>query len=67
MKYKKEDIMKYFRASSGRAYYMMLNAKNVNYDRLVNLMTKLENLDYLIKSGGIDKFLGIELFILSLK
>ena len=66
-KFKKEDIMKYFRASSGRVYYMMLNAKNVNDERLMKILTDLEKLDYKIKSGQIDKFLGIELFLLGLE
>ncbi|MCK4552546.1 MAG: DNA polymerase III subunit delta [Tenericutes bacterium] len=66
-KFKKEDIMKYFRASSGRVYYMMLNARNVNDDRMMKILTDLEKLDYKIKSGQIDKFLGLELFLLGLK
>ncbi|MCK5732163.1 MAG: DNA polymerase III subunit delta, partial [Tenericutes bacterium] len=66
-KYKKDDIMKYFRASSGRVYYMMLNAKNVDDERMMKILTDLEELDYKIKSGQIDKFLGIELFLLGLK
>ncbi|XFA99521.1 DNA polymerase III subunit delta [Candidatus Izemoplasma sp. B36] len=66
-KYRKEDIMKYFRASSGRVYYMMQNAKNVSDDRLMKILSELEELDYKIKSGQIDKFLGIELFLLNLE
>ena len=66
-KYRKEDIMKYFRASSGRVYYMMQNAKNVTDDRLMKILSELEELDYRIKSGLIDKFLGIELFLLNLE
>ncbi len=66
-KYRKEDIMKYFRASSGRVYYMMQNAKNVTNERLMKILSELEELDYKIKSGQIDKFLGIELFLLNLE
>lgn len=65
-KYKKEDIMKYFRASSGRVYYMMLNARNVDDDWLMKILEEIEDLDYKIKSGQIDKSLGLELFILKL-
>ncbi len=66
-KYKYEDIGKYFNASKGRLYYMMQNAKNVEDDMLLELMSKIENLDYLIKSGQIDKNLGLELFLLDLE
>ena len=65
-KFRKEDIMKYFRASSGRVYYMMQNARNVDDDWLMKILEDIEELDYKIKSGQIDKSLGIELFILNL-
>jgi DNA polymerase-3 subunit delta len=58
--------MKYFKASSGRVYYMIQNANNVEDQLLIDTLSKVEELDYQIKSGQIDKFLGIELFILSL-
>jgi DNA polymerase-3 subunit delta len=66
LNYRKEDIMKYFKASSGRVYYMIQNANNVEDQLLIDTLSKVEELDYQIKSGQIDKFLGIELFILSL-
>ncbi|MBN2876801.1 MAG: DNA polymerase III subunit delta [Bacilli bacterium] len=65
MKYRQEDIMKYFNASKGRVYYMMQNAKNTDIDHLVKMLAKTEELDYQIKSGQIDKTLGIELFLMS--
>lgn len=58
-------IAKYYNASSGRAYYMMKNSKSVNLNSVVKHLKKLEEIDYQIKSGQIDKRVGIELFILS--
>jgi DNA polymerase-3 subunit delta len=60
----KTDIATYFNASSGRAYYIMKNARNVSSDVVKEQLEKLELLDYQIKSGKIDKKVGIELFIL---
>ncbi|HPJ23710.1 MAG TPA: DNA polymerase III subunit delta [Bacillota bacterium] len=67
MKYKNEDIMKYFNASKGRVYYMVQNARNVEDDQLMKLLSRSENLDYQIKSGQIEKDLGIELFLLEME
>lgn len=67
LRYKNEDIMKYFNASKGRVYYMVQNARNIEDDRLVQLLTKAEDLDFRIKSGQIDKDLGIELFLLDME
>jgi len=67
LKYRNEDIMKYFNASKGRVYYMVQNAKNIDDDLLVRLLEETEELDYKIKSGQIDKDLGIELFLLGMK
>ena len=64
MKYKNDDISKYFRASRGRTYYIMQNARNVDDGKLMNLLQDAEELDYKIKSGQIDKALGMELFLL---
>jgi len=64
MKYKTEDISKYFRASRGRTYYIMQNARNVDDSTLITLLQQAEELDFKIKSGLIDKVLGIELFLL---
>lgn len=58
-----EDIMKYFQASKGRVYYMVKNAKETTDDGLYDYMSELETLDYQIKSGQIDKFIGVEMFL----
>lgn len=59
------DIAKYYNASSGRAYYMIKNAKQVKLDIVYKHLKRLEDIDYKIKSGQIDKRTGVELFILS--
>lgn len=57
-------IAKYYRCSSGRAYYMIKNAKSVNMNTVKKHLRKLEEIDYKIKTGQIDKKIGLELFIL---
>lgn len=61
----KADIARYYNASAGRAYYMMKNANSVKMDIVQKHLRKLEEIDYKIKSGQIDKRTGLELFILS--
>ncbi|PKK95007.1 MAG: DNA polymerase III subunit delta, partial [Tenericutes bacterium HGW-Tenericutes-5] len=65
--YGKADIEKFFNYSSGRVYYMMKNASEVSYDALYENISNLEDLDYKIKSGKIDKDLGPQLYLLSNK
>ncbi len=64
IKYNKADIEKFFGYSSGRVYYMMKNASEVSDDILFENIKNLEELDYNIKSGRIDKDLGPELYFL---
>ena len=61
----KTDVARYYNASSGRAYYMMKNAQSVKINTVKKHLKKLEEIDYQIKSGQIDKRIGLELFILS--
>lgn len=61
----KTEVAKYYNASSGRAYYMMKNAGSVKINVVIKHLKKLEEIDYQIKSGQIDKRIGLELFILS--
>jgi DNA polymerase-3 subunit delta len=61
---KQPDIQEYFNASRGRAYYMLKNANAVDLDTVKKHLKHLETLDFQIKTGQIDKNLGIELFIL---
>lgn len=60
----KDEIAAYFRVKPGRAYYMMENAKSISAHDLKKLIERITNLDYQIKSGHIDKKIGLQLFIL---
>ncbi|MCF7923827.1 MAG: DNA polymerase III subunit delta [Candidatus Izimaplasma sp.] len=64
--YNQKDLIKYFNTSSGRAYYMKKNAEEVKEELLENYIDALHELDYQIKSGKIDKSLGLELFLLKI-
>lgn len=61
-----QDIQEYYRVSSGRAYYMVQNAKAVDMEKVKDHLKHLEKLDYHIKTGRVDKKTGLELFILSI-
>ena len=65
IKYSKADIEKFFGYSSGRVYYMMKNAQEVSDEVLFDNIKSLEELDFNIKSGRIDKDLGPELYFLA--
>ncbi len=60
----KAAIADYFNATSGRTYYIMKNARSVRTEVVEEQLRKLEELDYQIKTGQIDKKIGLELFIL---
>ncbi|MFK5884067.1 MAG: DNA polymerase III subunit delta [Candidatus Izemoplasma sp.] len=60
----KNGIADYYHVSSGRAYYMVKNAGTVNVDTVIHHLSRLEETDVSIKTGRIDKKIGLELFIL---
>jgi DNA polymerase III subunit delta len=62
--YRQDQIAEHFHIKSGRAYYLVKNAQAVNFQILENHLKKLSKLDYEIKSGKIDKKLGLELYLL---
>jgi DNA polymerase III subunit delta len=61
-----EEMMKYFGYSKGRMYYVQKNATDVSDELLHRYLNELETLDYKIKSGQIDKLLGLELFLFTI-
>jgi DNA polymerase-3 subunit delta len=60
----KDEIATYFKVKPGRAYYMMEAARKIKEDNLKLLIKRVSDLDCNIKSGKIDKKLGLQLFIL---
>ena len=63
-RYTQEQIAQHFHIKSGRAYYLIKNANSMKLDILESHIKKLAKLDYEIKSGKIDKKLGVELYLL---
>lgn len=59
-----QSVADYFNVSNGRAYYMVNNANNQDLKFLESSYKSLADLDYKIKSGQIDKSLGLELWLL---
>lgn len=64
--YSQNDIAKFYGISSGRAYYIVQDAKSFKLEDLESNVNKLAELDFKIKSGQIDKNIGIELFLLQI-
>ena len=60
----KDEIAAYFKVKPGRAYYMIDAAKKISDNTIKSLIERITNLDFDIKSGKIDKKLGLQLFIL---
>ena len=63
--YSQDDIQRHYNVKSGRAYFMVQNAKTVPMDTIEEHLIHLERLDKAIKTGRIDKKMAIELFILN--
>lgn len=62
--YRQHEIKDYFDVSTGKAFYIIKNANGLNSDVLNKYYESLSNLDFEIKSGAIDKKLGLELWLL---
>ncbi|MBE0700748.1 MAG: DNA polymerase III subunit delta [Acholeplasmataceae bacterium] len=62
--YSQDQIAEHFHIKSGRAYYLVRNAQGISFSILETHLKKLSKLDYEIKSGKIDKKLGVELYLL---
>ena len=59
-----QTIMDLFNVSSGKAYYMMKNAKQASLDDIKRNLDELMDLDYKIKAGLMDQYLGLEFYLL---
>ncbi len=64
--YRQNDIATVFDVSPGRAYYLVRDAKSFKLETLEEYIKKLALLDYNIKSGRIDKNIGLELLLLEM-
>ncbi|MCM1260023.1 MAG: DNA polymerase III subunit delta [Prevotella sp.] len=64
--YSQSDIAKFYNVTSGKAYYLVQEAKAFKLSDLEYYIEKLAELDYQIKSGKIEKNIGLELLLLKL-
>lgn len=64
--YSNQDIAVICNMNKGRAYYLVQNAKSFKIDELSNYINALAELDYKIKTGLINKNVGMELLLLKL-
>lgn len=63
--YNQNEISSKLNISSNRTYYMMKDVKNISIDTIEEIVLKLANLDFNIKSGKVDKKTGFEQFLYS--
>lgn len=61
--YKQIDIANTLGVSTGRAYYIIKSARSFKNNILEQLLLKLHDLDFKIKTGKIDKNTGFEMFL----
>lgn len=64
--YSQSDIAKFYNVSNGKAYYIVQEARAFKLSDLEFYIDKLAELDYQIKSGKLDKTIGLELLLLKL-
>lgn len=64
--YSEKDIAKILNIHPYRVKLSLGKSKSFSDDRLLNILKRLAELDSDIKKGNIDKYLGLELFILSI-
>lgn len=61
-----DEVMKYFGATKGRTYHLIKNARDLADEQLLKYMNELEKVDFRVKSGAIDRKVGLELFLLGI-
>ncbi len=59
-----QSIMDLFNVSSGKAYYMLKNARQSSLDEIKTNLDLLNDLEYQIRTGKVDQYLGLELYLL---
>ena len=59
-----QSIMDLFNVSSGKAYYMLKNARQSSLDEIKANLDLLNDLEYQIRTGKVDQYLGLELYLL---
>lgn len=64
--YSQSDIAKFYNVSTGKAYYIVQEARAFKLSDLEFYIDKLAELDYQIKSGKLEKTIGLELLLLKL-
>lgn len=64
--YSQSDIAKFYNVSTGKAYYIVQEARAFKLSDLEFYIDKLAELEYQIKSGKLDKTIGLELLLLKL-
>lgn len=62
--YSENDIATILKVKPGYLYYMRDSIKKYDTNTIIDLLEKLAQLDYKIKTSQIDRYLGFELFIL---
>ena len=61
-----KDIADVMGIKPGKAYYLMKDAKEFKLEQLEYYLSELENVDYQIKQGLIDKNYGVDMVLLKL-
>jgi len=61
--YKQQEVANTLNVSSGKAFYLVKNARSMNLSTIEKYVQKLGELDYKIKSGLIDAKTGFEFFL----
>lgn len=62
----KDKIKKEFNLQDWQFDKLLKNASNYNMDTLLEYLRDIANYDYLIKSGQIDKFVALKMFLLKI-